>query len=305
MNVTLRQLQIFAQVAETGNFTRASEELFLTQPAVSQQMRLLAETVGEPLVEVIGRAVHLTDAGRSLLDTWRQMEQQWRFFEEDLAFRRGLHRGTLRLAAVSTAKYFVPRLLGPFCRKHPGIDVKLEVANRDNIIDRIGKNLDDLYIMSRPPESLDLVSEPFLENPLVAIASPDHPFASRKRIRLREFARERFIMREAGSGTRIAIEDFQARHGVTFNVRMELGSNEAIKQAVAGGLGLSIVSRHSLHRLPVEEDEVSILPVEGFPLLTQWQLVYLGKKRLPPAARAFLSELAEWIPQYLSSKGID
>lgn len=304
MNVTLRQLQIFAKVAETGNFTRASEQLFLTQPAVSQQVRLLTETVGEPLLESIGRKVHLTDSGVSLLDTWRQMERQWRLFEEDLAFRRGLHRGTLRLAAVSTAKYFVPRLLGPFCRRYPGIDVKLEVANRDQIVERIERNLDDLYIMSRPPEALDLVHEPFLENPLVAIAPPDHPLASRKRIRLKDLARERFIMREPGSGTRLAIEDFQARHGVAFNVRMELGSNEAIKQAVAGGLGLSIVSRHSLHRLPVEEDEVAVLPVEGFPLVTQWQLVYLGKKQLPPAARAFLSNLPEWIPQYRSSKGI-
>ncbi|WP_052190861.1 LysR family transcriptional regulator [Chitinibacter sp. ZOR0017] len=304
MNVTLRQLQIFAKVAETGSFTRAAEQLFLTQPAVSQQIRLLTEAVGEPLLETMGRKVYLTTAGQALLHTSEQMNQQWKAFEEDIAAQRGLHSGTLRLAAVSTAKYFIPRVLGPFCQKYPGIEVKLEVANRDRIIERIEDNLDDLYIMTKPPETLELVREPFLDNPLVAIAAPTHPLAAQAQITLAEFAQERFIMREPGSGTRIALEAFQARAGVSFNVRMELGSNEAIKQAVAGGLGVSILSRHTLHRLPVEEDEVAILPVEGFPLHTQWQLVYLSKKRLSRAAQAFLAELAAWIPQYRSRKGI-
>lgn len=305
MNVTLRQLEIFAKVAETGGFTRAAEQLFLTQPAVSQQIRMLGEALGEPVLETVGRKVYLTSAGRSLLETWQQMSQQWRFFEEDLAAQRGLQSGTLRLAAVSTAKYFIPRVLGTFCRKYPGIDVKLEVANRDRIVERIEQNRDDLYIMTRPPESVDLVRRPFLDNPLVAIGPPDHPFASRKRISLAEFARERFLMREPGSGTRIALEAFQSQHGVRFNVRMELGSNEAIKQAVAGGLGVSIVSRHALHRLPYKEDEVALLPVQGLPLHTQWQLVHLNAKRLSGAAQAFLSELEIWIPQYRSSKGIE
>lgn len=305
MNVTLRQLQIFAKVAETGSFTRAAEQLFLTQPAVSQQMRLLTDAVGENLLETLGRKVFLTEAGQTLLRTCEQMTLQWQRFEEDMAAQRGLHSGTLRVAAVSTAKYFIPRVLGPFCQKYPGIEVKFEVANRDRIIERIEGNLDDLYIMTKPPDSLDLVHEPFLDNPLVAIAALEHPLAAKTSISLSEFARERFIMRESGSGTRIAIEYFQQQHNVKFNVRMELGSNEAIKQAVAGGLGLSILSRHTLHRLPVEEDEVAILPVEGFPLHTQWQLVYLSKKRLSRAARAFLSELEEWIPHYRSSKGIE
>lgn len=305
MNVTLRQLQIFAKIAETGSFTRAAEQLFLTQPAVSQQMRLLTEAIGEPLLESIGRKVFLTAAGQALLKTSEQMNQQWRSFEEDIAAERGLHRGTLKLAAVSTAKYFIPRVLGPFCQKYPGIEVRLEVANRDRIIERIEGNLDDLYIMTKPPEALDLIREPFLDNPLVAIAAPSHPLAGLKTISLADFARERFIMREAGSGTRIALESYQQQQQISFNVRMELGSNEAIKQAVAGGLGVSILSRHTLHRLPVEEDEVAILPVEGFPLHTQWQLVYLSKKRLSRAAQAFLTELAEWIPQYRSSKGIE
>jgi DNA-binding transcriptional LysR family regulator len=304
MNITLRQLQVFAKVAETGSFTRASEQLFLTQPAVSQQVRQLTEAVGEPLIDTIGRRSFLTPAGEELLSAWKGMQQQWQQFEENLQAIRGLHRGTLRLAVVSTAKYFVPRVLGPFCAQYPGIDVKLEVANRDRIIERIQANLDDLYVMTTPPEDMDLMCEPFLDNPLVAIAPASHMLTGSGTLKLQDLAEERFIMREQGSGTRIAIENYLSQQGATLNVRMELGSNEAIKQAVAGGLGLSILSRHTLHRDPLLEDEVVILPVEGFPLMSRWQLVRLQHRRLSRAAEAFLELLQAWVPAYLGSKGM-
>lgn len=305
MNVTLRQLAIFARVAETGSFTRAAEQLHLTQPAVSQQLRQLAEVVGEPLLETVGRRSYLTDAGKALLATWEGMERQWQDFEEELQAMRGLHSGVLRLAVVSTAKYFIPRVLGPFCARYPGIDVRLEVANRDQVVQRIAENLDDLYVMTRPPEGLELETRPFLDNPLVPIAAASHPLARRRRLSLADLEGERFIMREPGSGTRIAVEEFLAAHDARLNVRMELGSNEAIKQAVAGGLGFSILSRHTLHRDPAQEDDVVILPVAGFPLHTRWQVVYLRQKRLSRAAQAFLALLEEWIPAYTASKGME
>ncbi|AOF82639.1 HTH-type transcriptional activator CmpR [Methyloversatilis sp. RAC08] len=304
MNITLRQLQVFAKVAETGSFTRASEQLFLTQPAVSQQVRQLTETVGEPLFDTIGRRTFLTPAGEELLSAWKGIQLQWQQFEENLQATRSLHRGTLRLAAVSTAKYFVPRVLGPYCAQHPGIDVKLEVANRDRLIERMQANLDDMYVMTKPPEDMDLTCDSFLDNPLVAIAPASHPLANAGILKLQDLAEERFIMREQGSGTRIAIENYLSQQGATLNVRMELGSNEAIKQAVAGGLGLSILSRHTLHRDPLLEDEVVILQVEGFPLMSRWQVVRLQQRRLSRAAEAFLELLQAWIPAYLGTKGM-
>lgn len=304
MNITLRQLQVFAKVAETGSFTRASEQLFLTQPAVSQQVRQLTETVGEPLFDTIGRRTFLTPAGEELLSAWKGIQLQWQQFEENLQATRGLHRGTLRLAAVSTAKYFVPRVLGPYCAQHPGIDVKLEVANRDRLIERMQANLDDMYVMTKPPEDMDLTCDSFLDNPLVAIAPASHPLANAGMLKLQDLAEERFIMREQGSGTRIAIENHLSQQGATLNVRMELGSNEAIKQAVAGGMGLSILSRHTLHRDPLLKDEVVILQVEGFPLMSRWQVVRLQQRRLSRAAEAFLALLQAWIPAYLGTKGM-
>ncbi|MBP7547591.1 MAG: LysR family transcriptional regulator [Corallincola sp.] len=305
MNITLRQLQIFEQVAACGSFTRAAEQLFMTQPAVSQQMRQLTEQVGEALYDVVGRQLQITPAGQALLATWQGMQQEWHCFEEEIAARRGLQRGSLRLAVVSTAKYFIPRVLGPFCQRYPGIDVRLEVANRDRVVERIQRNLDDLYVMTTPPDHLDLVAEPVLDNPLVVIAAPDHPRRDERQIPLAALANERFIMREAGAGTRITIEQSLAEQQLRLNVRMELGSNEAIKQAVAGGLGLSILSRHALHRLPVEEDDVAILDVAGFPLMSQWYLVHLRSKKLSLAATTFLAELKQWLPAYRQHKGLD
>jgi DNA-binding transcriptional LysR family regulator len=304
MNITLRQLQVFAKVAETGSYTRASEQLFLTQPAVSQQVRQLTETVGEPLFDTIGRRTFLTPAGEELLSAWRGIQLQWQQFEENLQATRSLHRGTLRLAAVSTAKYFVPRVLGPYCAQHPGIDVKLEVANRDRLIERMQANLDDMYVMTTPPGDMDLTCDSFLDNPLVAIAPATHPLADAGLLKLQDLAEERFIMREQGSGTRIAIENYLSQQGATLNVRMELGSNEAIKQAVAGGMGLSILSRHTLHRDPLLENEVVVLQVEGFPLMSRWQVVRLQQRRPSRAAEAFLELLQAWIPAYLGTKGM-
>lgn len=289
----MRQLQVFATVADCGSFTRAAEDLCLTQPAVSQQIRQLTDSVGMPLLEQIGRKVHLTEAGRRLYARWQTMQAEWRAFEDEVSELKGLQSGTLRLAVVSTVKYFVPRLLTPFCTRYPGIEVKLVVANLDQVVERIQANLDDLYIMSTPPADLDLTVQAFLDNPLVVLAARDHPLARRPCIPLARLAEERFILREAGSGTRVAIERHLAQHGTKLNVRMEFGSNTAIKEAVAAGLGLSILSEYALHHSKGWSADVAILDVETFPIHSTWQLVHLRQKHLSAVARAFLQHVSE------------
>lgn len=293
MHFTLRQLQVFATVADCGSFTRAAEDLCLTQPAVSQQIRQLTDSVGLPLLEQIGRKVHLTEAGKRLYARWQTMQAEWRAFEDEVSELKGMQSGTLRLAVVSTAKYFVPRLLTPFCTRYPGIEVKLVVANLDQVVERIQGNLDDLYIMSTPPSDLDLTVQAFLDNPLVMIAARDHPLAKRRGIPLSRVAEERFILREAGSGTRVAIERHLAQHNTKLNVRMEFGSNVAIKEAVAAGLGLSILSEFALHRSKGWSEDVAILDVETFPIHSTWQVVHLRQKHLSAVARAFLQHVGD------------
>jgi DNA-binding transcriptional LysR family regulator len=304
MKASLRQLQVFAAVAEAGSVTRAAEQLHLSQPAVSQQLRQLNEAIGEPVFDSLGRGISLNATGQRLLETWVTIEEQWRQFEESLTATRLLQQGTLRIAVVSTAKYFIPRMLGEFWHHYPGIEVRLEVANRDQIVERIKANTDDLYVMTQPPEAMDLVCEPFLDNPLVVIAPRGHALAERGVLTMADLQEERFILRERGSGTRYAIQQAMQEAGTSLNMRMELGSNEAIKEAVAGGLGLSILSRHTLHRNPGTDDGVVILPVQGFPILSRWQLVYLRKRQLPHSAVAFKAELAKWLPMYASEKGL-
>lgn len=243
---TLRQLEVFAAIARLGSFTRAAEELHLTQPTVSMQIKKLADAVGLPLFEHVGKKVYLTEAGRALHAFTREIFDHFSKLEMTIADMKGLKQGTLKLAVVTTAKYFAPRLLGPFCQKYPGIDVSLKVSNRERVLERLADNQDDLYILGQPPEDIDAVAEPFLENPLVVLAPADHPLAGRKKIPLKRLTEEPFLMREPGSGTRKAVERLFADRELALKVRMELGSNEAIKQAIVGGLGLSVLSRHTL-----------------------------------------------------------
>jgi len=289
---TLRQLEVFAAIARLGSFTRAAEELFLTQPTVSMQIRKLTDAVGVPLFEQVGKKIYLTDAGRELQRTCREIFSQIERFEMFVADLKGLDTGTLRLSVVTTAKYFIPRLLGSFCQLHPGIDVSLKVSNRGRILERIAENEDDLYIFGQPPEGLDAVAEPFMENPLVVLAPAGHPLAGKKKIALAELAREPFLLREPGSGTRMAIERLFAEHKLSLRVRMELGSNEAIKQAIVGGLGVSVLSRQTLV-MDAPSGQIVILDVEGFPIERQWYVVYPSGKQPSVVARAFLEHLRQ------------
>ena len=289
--VTLHQLQVFEAIARCGSFTRAAEELFLTQPTVSQQMKQLTLAVGMPLYELVGKRLYLTDAGKEVLKVCKDISERLSQMEMTLADLKGLKQGNLRLAVTTTAKYFVPRLLGPFRQCYPGIKIFLKVTNRQRLLERLTENLDDLYILGQPPSNLDISLCPFLENPLVVIAPHNHPLAQQKNISLQRLAEEPFIMREPGSGTRMAVESFFADRA-DLKVEIEIGSNEAIKQAIVGGLGVSVLSRYVL-ALEGIKGPLTILDVEGFPLQLHWYILYPASKQLSIVARTFLEYLLD------------
>ncbi len=289
---TLHQLKVFEAIAECGSFTRAAEELFLTQPTVSQQMKQLTKAIGLPLLEQIGKRLYLTDAGREVLAVSQDVSERFAQLEMKLADLKGLKQGNLRLAATTTAKYFVPRLLGAFRRRFPGISISLQVTNQQKLLERLAENQDDLYFTGQPPGNLDIKPRPVIENPLVVIAPYNHPLVQEKNISLQRLAEEPFILREQGSGTRTAVEQFFEENRVEMNVEMEIGSNEAIKQAIAGGLGVSVLSLHSL-ALEGANGPLVVLDVEGFPLQRYWYVVYPTGKQLSIVAQTFLSYLLD------------
>ncbi|MDE2451669.1 MAG: LysR family transcriptional regulator [Gammaproteobacteria bacterium] len=291
-NVTLRQMRVFAAVARHLSFTRAAQELHLTQPAVSQQVSLLEEEVGMPLFEQIGRKIRLAPAGMELLRYATQVTELLREAGETLAAMRGLKRGELKLGAVSTAKYFAPTLLSAFTPAYPEVTIKFTVANREEIVKLLGGTELDLVIMGRPPRELDTTAEPFARHPFVIIASPDHPLARRRHIPLRSLTRESFIIREQGSGTRASMEHVFRERGVPFRASMEVSSNETIKQAVMAGMGLSFISSHTIG-LEAGAGKLAILDVAGLPIVRDWYVIHLREKILSPIASAFRTYLLE------------
>jgi DNA-binding transcriptional LysR family regulator len=292
IHATLHQLKVFEATARHGSFTRAAEELYLTQPTVSIQVKQLTKAVGLPLFEQIGKRLYLTQAGQKLLETCQEIFNGLDQFEMAVSDLKGLKQGQLRLGVITTAKYFVPRLLGPFCQRFPGIDISLKVTNHQQIQERMANNDDDLYIISTPPEQPDLKIYPFLENPLVVIGPQDHPLAGKPRSPISVLNGEQFVMREPGSGTRYAVQKLLAEHNVDVKVRLELGSNEAIKQAIAGGLGISVLSLHTI----ISEGtrgEFTILDVDHFPIDRHWYVAHLAGKQLSVVSQAFLNYLLE------------
>jgi DNA-binding transcriptional LysR family regulator len=253
-------------------------------------MKQLAEENGIPLFDQAGRSIALSDAGKELYATTQAIFDAWRQFEMRIADLRGLKRGQLRLAVATTAKYLIPDLLGGFCTQYPDIDVKLEIANREVLIERLKQGRDDIYIMVCPPEGDEFERLPFLGNELVVVAPAGHALARAKAIPAARVARERFILREPGSGTRVELERFFHEKGVVPNVRMELGSNEAIKHAVAAGLGVSVLSTLTLHVDPML-DHLAVLDVAGFPIKSEWFVVFPAQRRLSVVAQAFSDHL--------------
>jgi len=298
MNITFRQLKLFLALAETGSVSAAARAMHVTQPTASMQLKEVTQSVGIPLFEVISKKVHLTDMGLELAQTARAIVQTWEAFEQGVDGVKGLARGKLRVAVVSTAKYFIPRLIGSFCKKYPEIDVSLEILNRDGVVQRMRDNLDDLYIMSQPPNDLDLSDEIFMANPLVLIAASRSILVKQGGVELKSLGDQRFILREQGSGTRMGVDQYFKKNKFRPDIRMELGSNEAIKEAVAGGLGIGIVSRHSLHGQQ-KEHGVAVVDLLGFPILSNWHIVHPASKKLSPIATEFKLHMRKELKRHL------
>ncbi|MEO1034344.1 MAG: LysR substrate-binding domain-containing protein [Pseudomonadota bacterium] len=300
---TLRQLEIFLAVAGHGSMARAAEELYLSQSAVSIQIRKLADAVGLPLHEVVGKKFYLTDAGRAVVAAGEQIFAVVRRLDETVNDLKGLTAGRLRISVVTTAKYFLPRILGPFCREYPDIDVAFHVGNRAGIIERLTNNRDDLYIFNDLPRDLDIEAQRFLPNPLAVIASRKHRLAGRKKLRWQDLEGETFLMREIGSGTRNAIQSHLDAHGYRLGKVMTIESNEAIKYAVVENMGITILSAYVLADA-VGTDFVQ-LRVPGFPILSDWYVTYPSAKPLSLIAERFLEFVLKRGPDVLPMENLE
>jgi LysR family transcriptional regulator, low CO2-responsive transcriptional regulator len=286
LHLTLRQLQVFESAAAKLNFSLAAKQLFLSQPAVSMQIKQLEQSIGLPLFEQMGKKIFLTEAGRELFHYSRNITQQIAEMEAVFDEMKGLGHGKLTISVVNTANYFTPKLLARFCERYPSINVILQVANRDAVLNQLSDNSTDLAVLGQPPDGLDIIAEPFLDNPLVVIAAPGHPLTKIKRVKFSRLAEETFLSREQGSGTRSAMERVFAQHKIQPHISMEMETNEAIKQAVQAGMGLGILSLHSIE-LELETKRLAMLNVEYFPLPRQWFVAHRSNKRLTSAALAF------------------
>jgi LysR family transcriptional regulator, low CO2-responsive transcriptional regulator len=299
-HATFRQLQIFEAAATELSFVGAAERLHLTQPAVSMQMAHLEDNAGVALFERQGKKLFLTPAGEELLSHVRRVIQAMREAGEAMDAIRGLQLGRLTIAAVSTAKYFAPRLLTLFRRAYQKIELRLSVANREEVLRQLRDNVIDLAIMGRPPGDLDTVAEPFAPHPHVIIAPRDHPLCVRRGLTIKDLSGEVFVGREAGSGTRAAMERFFAQHKLAPEIAMVMDSNESIKQAVMAGMGISFISSHTIG-LEIKAKHLVVLDIAGLPVMRRWYVVHLTSKRLTPVAAAFKQFVFAEAPKYLAA----
>lgn len=300
MNITFRQLEVFEVVARLLSYTKASKELHLSQPAVSMQIKQLEENAGLPLLEQVGRKTYLTEAGREMYHYCRTIADQLEEAGEVLEQLKGLKSGRLEITVATTANAFATRMLSMFNKRYEGSTVSLDVTNREHLLRQLADNEKDIAIMGRPPADADLVTEAFADNPLVVVAAPDHPLISQQPIPLYMLQDQTFVVREKGSGTRTAMQRFFDEHNLSITTSMEMNENEAIKQAVQAGMGLGIVSIHTIE-LELETNRLVILDVEDFPIMRHWYLVHRKDKRLSPITQAFkdfvLSEGRNFISQ--------
>ncbi len=290
MNFTFRQMRLFLALAETSSVSAAAKVMHVTQPTASMQLKEISASVGLPLYEVIGKKIYLTETGKALAITAREITQSLASFEQLVYATKGIAKGHLRISVVSTAKYFMPRLIGSFCKRYPMVDVSLEILNRDGVLGRLRHNTDDLYIMSIPPDDVALIDEVLMPNPIVVIAASTDPLAKQHNVTLNELRSRRFILREPGSGTRMAADQYFRKKKFRADIRLELGSNEAVKESVAGGLGIGVISQYALHGHQ-KEHGVRVIDVDEFPLKSSWHLVHLAAKNLSPIALAFKEHL--------------
>lgn len=285
-HATLHQLKIFHALSQHMSISRTAEALHLTPPAVSIQVKQLAEAAGEPLINQVGKQIYLTDAGKAVAEASKDIFERIDALQDELAGIQSLEQGSISVAIITTAKYFVPRLLGTFASQYPDIEVALFVGNRQSVLDRLNENRDDFYVLGRPPDNLKVEAIPFAPNPLVCIAPPNHPLANEKNISAERISREPFIIRETGSGVRMSTLQYFRERNTSINIRMELGSNEAVKQIVMSNLGISFLAESTLTK-ELELGELIKLDVEGLPIERHWFMVHQSKKLLSPLASAF------------------
>lgn len=285
-HATLRQLKVFESVARLLSFSRAAEELHLTQPAVSIQVGKLEEHAGHALFEQFGKKIYLTPAGTELLQISRCIIQQFEAAEQAMAQFKGIAGGKLNVGAISAGDYFFPRLLVEFTQRHPGVVLNFTVHNREGLLTHIAQNLTDLAIMARPPTDMDTTNLPFAPHPYVIVAAPGHPLVGRKRIARAALMNEKFVVREKGSDTWNSMEEGFGADLDALHIAMEIRSTETIKQAVIAGMGISFLSAHTVGQ-ELKAGSLRVLDVQGFPLMLNWYVVHRRSKRLPPVAQAF------------------
>jgi DNA-binding transcriptional LysR family regulator len=286
-NATLRQLRVFESAARHLSLTRAAEELHLTPPAVSIQIRHLEGHAHADLFERVGRRLRLTQAGEEVLARTREILAHIRGAEEAIAGLTSLEQGMLDVAVINAGDYFFPWLIAAFRDRHPRIRVRLAVGNRAELLERLAEHAIDLAVMSHPPTQPEFAAEPFAPHPHVIVAPPGHPLAAKRSVPLERIASEPLITREPGSATRLAMEQAFSESGVVPRIEMEIASNETIKQAVAAGFGLGFLSAHAVqHELAL--GRLAVIPVKGFPVMRQWYVVYRRDRRLPRITEAFL-----------------
>jgi DNA-binding transcriptional LysR family regulator len=285
-NATLRQLKVFEAVARLLSFSRAAEELHLTQPAVSTQVRKLEDHAGLALFEQFGKKIYLTPAGAELLDISRGIIQQFEVAESAMTQFKGVSGGKLNVAVISAGDYFFPRLLVEFIGRHQGVVLNFTVHNREGLLSHMAANLTDLAIMVRPPVEPDMVAEPFAPHPYVIVAAPTHALVGETGIRIERLLREPFVVREKGSDTWQSMQEGFGAHIDRLNIAMQIKSTETIKQAVMAGLGLGFLSAHTIAQ-ELRTGSLKVLDLRGFPLMLNWYVVHRRHKRLPPVAQAF------------------
>lgn len=285
-HATLRQLKVFESVARLNSFSRAAEELHLTQPAVSTQVKKLEEHAGNPLFEQFGKKIYLTAAGTELLEISRSIIAQFEAAEHAMTQFRGVSGGRLNVSVISAGDYFFPHLLVEFLRRHRDVTLNFTVHNREELLEQIAENRTDLAVMVRPPTHLDTVNQAFAPHPYVIAAAPGHALALQRRIPRERVAREAFIVREKGSDNWNSLEETFGSGIAQLNVAMEIRSTETIKQAVIAGMGVSFLSAHTISK-ELASGSLVVLDVEGFPVLLNWYVVHRRSKRLPPVAQAF------------------
>ena len=299
-HVTLRQLQIFETVVRLGGYTRAAQALHLSQPAVSMQIKKLNDSLGHTLLEKRGHQVQPTSVGLEVYIAAQDIIDRMDSLSNAAIELEGEIKGVLRIAVITSAIYFMPHMLGAFIGRHPQVEPQLVVTNRANVLERLKSKQDDLVIMGQVPRQLVVEAEPFIDNELLVVAPPDHSLYKVKNISLQQLSQQRLLLRESGSGTRLAMERLFSEHNITINPYMQLGSSEAIKQAVMAGLGISVLSRHSL-RLELAGEHIVVLDVDGFPLIRRWYAVRLKGKSLSLAASTFLDFILNESSEILSS----